>query len=118
MVGASLFRRLLGDGIDTLPQAVRQVHDASDDIIMVGSADVWVNPNPLAGLLCRMMRLPAAGHGVSVRIAFLKREEGECWQRTFGSRSYASRLDAEAGVLVERMGPAVSRFQLSTSQGS
>ncbi|PTQ12204.1 hypothetical protein CLG96_06535 [Sphingomonas oleivorans] len=118
MVNASLFRRLLGPAMDALPAAVRAVHDADADLTLAGRADIWVSRHPLARLLCRMMRLPAAGKDVPTLIRFSRLRDGEHWHRTFGQRSYSTRLVARDGLLVEHMGPATNIFRLSVADGA
>lgn len=109
----SLFRRLLGPAMDGLPPSLLAVHDAANTVVLTGTARVWRSRNPVARLSCELMRLPRAGSDVPVTIRFTRTSDGEIWQRDFGGRTYASRLSARRGRMVERMGPATSVFRLS-----
>lgn len=109
----SLFRHLLGPALDAMPPSLLSVHDAAAPVVLAGTARVWRSRNPVARLLCELMRLPRAGAEVPVTIRFERTAAGEVWRRDFGGRTYASHLSARHGLMVERMGPATSFFRLS-----
>jgi hypothetical protein len=111
-----LFRRLLGSTIETLPPVLRAAHDARDDQHWVGRAEVRASRNPLARLLCRMMRLPPIGEDMPVSVAFDRRGDREYWHRSFAGRRYESVLHvSETGLMIERMGPATNIFRVSVT---
>ncbi|VVT29354.1 conserved hypothetical protein [Sphingomonas aurantiaca] len=114
----TLFRRMLGPAMDSLAPSLRTVHDSDDDQIWSGDARIWASGNPVARLLCRMMRLPAPGSGVPVTVRFERRGDTEHWHRRFGDRQYRSTLRIRHGRLVERMGPAASSFDVSAVDGA
>ncbi|GAA4222177.1 hypothetical protein GCM10022253_30050 [Sphingomonas endophytica] len=87
MVTQPLFRRLLGYTIDNLPPVLREAHDSGIDQRWRGLAQVEANPNPLARLLCRMMRLPAPGTAISVTVRFERHGDAEHRHRNFARRS-------------------------------
>lgn len=118
MVTKPLFRRLIGPAIDTLPPSLRAAHDGTDDQRWSGTAEVVGSRNPLARLLCRMMRLPAPGSDVPVTVTFERRGDGERWVRDFAGRRYASTLFERRGLMVERMGPATNIFRVSAAGGT
>lgn len=110
---APLFRRLLGESMDALPPVLRAAHDAHDMRQWRGVAEVTRSRNPLASLLCGMMRLPAEGTNVAVTVRFERSGRGERWHRSFAGRSYRSDLSSKSGLMVEHMGPATNIFRLS-----
>jgi hypothetical protein len=114
-VSAPLFRRLLGPAMDTLPTSLRAVHDQPGTLTLAGTAQVWRSPNPLARLLCNLMRLPAERADVPVSVAFERNGDRERWHRRFGERAYSSRLSSRGGLLVERMGPATNIFRVGVA---
>ena len=113
MVTAPLFRRLLGADIDALPPSLRAAHDRGEDQRWSGLAEIEASRNPLARLLCRMMRLPAPGSDVPVTVTFERCGDGERWVRDFAGRRYESILSERRGLLVERMGAATNIFRVS-----
>lgn len=113
----SLFRRLLGADMDRLPPMLRLVHDELGTLTLAGTAQVWRSANPLAGLLCDVMRLPAAGTDVAVSITFDRHGCHERWHRRFAGRRYASRLFVRSGRLIECMGPATNVFRVTVASG-
>ncbi|AXB78572.1 DUF4166 domain-containing protein [Novosphingobium sp. P6W] len=112
-----LFRRLLPGDMDALPPVLRAAHDADDRQHWEGLAHVTLSRNPIARLLCRMMKLPAQGHGVPVSVVFERLAHGERWRRIFAGRSYRSDLTVRDGLMVERMGLATNIFRVSYGGG-
>lgn len=114
----ALFRRLLGPAMDSLAPSLRTVHDSDDDQTWSGLAEIRASRNPVARLLCRIMRLPAPGSAVPVTVRFERRGDAEHWHRKFGDRQYRSKLRVHHRRLVERMGPAVNIFAVSIVGGA
>ncbi|MBZ9648472.1 DUF4166 domain-containing protein [Sphingobium sp. 3R8] len=114
---APLFRRLLGQNIEELPPLLRQAHDADDMQRWAGKAVATRSANPIAKLLCRMMRLPSPGEDVPVSVLFERRSGTERWSRAFAGRRYRSSLAERNGLMFERMGPATNIFRLSAVAG-
>jgi hypothetical protein len=118
VVTQPLFRRLLGSTIDDLPAVLREAHDSRIDQRWRGVARVETHSNPLARLLCRMMRLPAAGTAIPVTVRFERRGTAEHWHRNFAGRSYRSTLVERDGLMIERMGVATNIFRVSVEDGT
>lgn len=118
MVTQPLFRRLLGTTIDDLPPVLREAHDSRIDQRWRGVAHVKASTNPLARLLCRLMRLPAAGTVIPVTVRFERRGDAEHWHRDFAGRRYYSRLFERDGLMIERMGLATNIFRVSVEEGA
>lgn len=118
MVTPPLFRRVLGSTIDDLPPTLREAHDSPNDQCWRGMAQVEASTNPLARLLCRLMRLPAAGTAIPVTVQFERRGTAEHWHRDFAGRRYRSTLVERNGLMIERMGMATNIFHVSVQDGA
>lgn len=118
MVIQPLFRRLLDSTIDDLPPVLRAAHDSRIDQRWRGLAQVEANANPLARLLCRLMRLPAPGTAIPVTVRFGRRGDAEHWYRDFAGRRYRSTLVERDGLMIERMGMATNIFRVSVEHGT
>lgn len=103
---APLYRRLLGDAWESLPAAVRDMHDGVTEA--KGVASVERGRGPLAWLAARMMSFPPAHAETPVRVQFTAEGRTEEWTRTFGTHAFSSRQYEGDGksdrLLVERFG--------------
>jgi Domain of unknown function (DUF4166)/Saccharopine dehydrogenase NADP binding domain len=104
-----LYRRILGDAWNTLPEPLRRMHHCERPVIADGKADVQRGRNPLARLAAWTVGFPASGQQVPVRVTFTPEAMGELWVRTFNGRSFASFQSEGRGrsqyLLAERFGP-------------
>lgn len=99
-----LYRPIMGAAYDRLPPAVRDLHELVGDAGAFGEADVETG-GPLARLVARLFALPAAGSAIPLHL-WMREENGvETWTRTFGARSFSSRLWQRGPLLVEQFGP-------------
>ena len=72
----------------------------------------------LATLFCNWARLPLSVAEGPVRFTLQVDGEQETWSRFFsGSGPMVSRVAADKGLLVERLGPAMLRFELAEREG-
>lgn len=113
-----LFRRLLGARMDDLPPLLRRAHDAIEPRRWRGTAQVRRSRNPLARILCCIMKLPRSGTDIPVSVVFEPHGDGERWTRTFAGRSYHGDFTERDGELIERMGPAENRFRVTVEDGT
>src|SRR3712207_3214732 len=82
---AGFYARLAGGAWADVCEPVRQFHSGGFPSRWSGRFDVSHGPGLAARLLARLMRLPAAGEGLSVRLVVTgEGEGGERWERTFG----------------------------------
>lgn len=106
-----LYRRVMGERFDALPPAVRAVHRVLRDEGAAGEATVTRGRNPLARLVCRLVRFPPAGpHPVHVH--FTEAGGVETWTRRFSNHRFHSRLCQHGRLAVERFGPISFGFAL------
>jgi predicted dinucleotide-binding enzyme len=106
-----LSKRVMGDKFDLLPEAVRSMHLICGDGSAQGSATVVRSKNPLAQLICMMMRFPKTGQH-NLHVGFEERDGIEHWTRDFGGTRFTSHLSEANGYLVERFGPLRFYFDL------
>lgn len=105
----SPFRALLGAAFDTLPDAHRAFYDRQGSFHLIGTAQVWRSRNPVAGLLCTLVGLPAAGEDVPLTLTVTRGREH--WARRFGRRRYASIFVTRNGLMIEHMGWLTNVFR-------
>jgi hypothetical protein len=109
---------LLGADFDSLPPAVRALHESRGDRILSGRCDVERGGTFLSRALATLARLPAAGRDVPVTVAIRCAAGRETWTRTFGGRNMRSQLRARGQRLEERLGPAAFLFGIAAKDGS
>ena len=106
---APLYRRLLGDAWDTLPEPLRSMHDLGTELTATGEATIERGAGLLARCVAWLFGFPAAGKDVPATVAFMLRGRREIWRRTFGGRSFSSAQEEGQGrferLLCERFGP-------------
>lgn len=94
-----LYRRLLGDRWDSLPEPLRTLHSAP---AAAGAATVEAGGNLLARLAARFFRFPEAGQDIPIQVSFQRENDAELWTRTFAGKSFSS-LQSEGRGLSERL---------------
>lgn len=106
-----LYARVMGPAFDSLPPAVRSMHQLSGDGGAHGAADVIRGRGPLARLIAAMMHFPPAGTH-DLHVAFSEQGGVERWTRDFAGVRFTSHLSERRGRLVERFGPLRFAFDL------
>jgi hypothetical protein len=106
---APLYRRLLGDAWNSLPQPLQAMHDLGAELSAEGLADVERGSGLLARLAACVIGFPRAGKDLPVTVSFRAEDGREHWKRTFAGRSFASTQEQGRGrferLLCERFGP-------------
>lgn len=104
-----LYRRVLDEAWDELPEPVRAMHDLSGDRRVAGRAEVERGTGLMARLVAAVIGFPAAGRDVPVEVTFRVRDGVETWRRRFAGRAFSSTQQAgrsrSEGLLEERFGP-------------
>ena len=110
----SLFTRALGDEIQRLPDALRDLHEVQGTRLFHGDAHVERGTGLGALLYAWVGRFPKAGH-YTVNVEMRRDDTAERWTRRFGKHVFHSVLsrseNEEPGVVWERFGPL--RFQIA-----
>ena len=102
----ALYRRILAGRFDTLPPAVRKLHDAIAPARWTGSCSVERGQSLLARLAGAIAGLPSQTSGQTTGFAFevVPDAQGETWSRGFaGRRGFQSRQWDANGLLHERV---------------
>ncbi len=101
----SLFRRILGEALDTVPPAIRALHELSHTTTAAGIGTVEHGDNLIAKIAARLRLLPAAGETLPIAVTFAISSEEETWRRNFDGHHETSRLAYGApGCVIERFG--------------
>ena len=118
---APLYRRILGDAYDRMPEPLRRMHDLKRETTAEGLADIEHGKNWLARLIAIVVGFPDDGRDIPVRVVFHREGGRETWQRTFGSRSFSSTQEEGRGrferLLCERFGPFAFGLALVLEDG-
>jgi NAD(P)-dependent dehydrogenase (short-subunit alcohol dehydrogenase family) len=107
----SLYARVMGDGFDTLPRRVRDMHHVLRDHGTAGRAIVARGPHPLARAVAAIFGFPPAGNH-ALHVSFAEHDGGETWTRDFAGRAFQSRLTQRGTYLVESFGSLRFGFDL------
>jgi hypothetical protein len=116
-LGPSPFRRWLGNAVDPLPKAIRDLHDHPLERSAAGTVTVTRGTHPIAVLMCRMLGFPPSGENLPLRVEFEPRGNGEIWRRVFPSSTFTSHLKPWPGrtsAMRECVGPLAYGFRLET----
>ena len=105
-----VYRRLLGEGFETLAGEIQSLHDIDREKIYKGRANITRGKNPLGSLICALFGFPKAGQDIEVSI---RREplgdNLELWERRFNGRKMRSTQAVGTGrrshMIIERFGP-------------
>jgi uncharacterized protein DUF4166 len=105
----ALYRRVLGEAWDSLPEPLRAMHDLDGERSADGVAVVERGSGLLARLVAFVIGLPPAGADIPVTVSFRARHGREHWQRNFAGRVFSSVQEQGRGrferLLCERFGP-------------
>ncbi len=108
-----LYRRVLGEGFDRLPEVTRRLHRGRPAVIAEGEAVVAPAENPIARFIAKRFGLPRDEGRVPVRVVIESRDGREHWTRFFADRPMRSVMSAVPdGLIEERFGPVAIRMRL------
>ncbi|MDP9839606.1 NAD(P)-dependent dehydrogenase (short-subunit alcohol dehydrogenase family) [Neorhizobium huautlense] len=110
-----LYRRVMGQAYETLPQPMRDMHDVYGDAGAKGRATVTRGRSRLACLIADIMRFPPAGEH-DLHVSFEEEGGVERWTRDFDGRVFVSELSQSGRHLVERFGPMRFYFDLPSDE--
>jgi hypothetical protein len=105
---AVLYQVLLKDDFEKLPRALRVFHSAPGG----GKASGIVTVRHSNPLLARLLRFPACGHDIPVRVQVVASHNQEIWIRHFGNSVRRSVQSRKGDLLLETIGPVRLFFRL------
>jgi predicted DCC family thiol-disulfide oxidoreductase YuxK len=114
----TLFKHLLAERFDLLPEPVRRFHTLERELFTGGRSKVSAEKRGVgAALLAFVAGLPAPGDNVETHVRFTPLAGAEeFWRRDFAGRRYESVMEAAAdGCLIEHFGPFDLYFELAAS---
>ena len=115
--GPPLYRRLLGETFDRLPEAVRAMHEVHGDSGAAGEGEVKRGGGPIGRLIGAVVGFPPAG-SYPVHVEFLERGGRERWIRHFGPHRFWSWFSIKSGLLYERFGLLRFGFELPCDESA
>jgi uncharacterized protein DUF4166 len=108
-----LYPRLLGEAWNELSEPVRRIHGGAAAVRAAGWFDVRRGAGTLVSWICALLRLPAEGGGLPVRLVVSPHPRGERWDRTIGAKALITeQSERPGGLLAERFGPLELSFRL------
>ncbi|HVJ53339.1 MAG TPA: DUF4166 domain-containing protein [Aliidongia sp.] len=121
-LGRPLYPRLLGDTFDRLPSVIRAVHEASPLLVVSGTSTVTEGTFWASRALRRLLRLPAPGSGLPLRVVFEARGDGERLSRHYPGATLTTMQKpagrSGSGLLCEKFGPFSLIIQLEARSHS
>jgi hypothetical protein len=116
-----LYRRLLGEAYDSMPDPLRAMHDLHGAMTAEGSATVTRGRSLLARIAAAMVGFPQAGENVPLRVDFKIEDGRERWTRRFAGRAFHSTQEQGRGrfewLVCERFGPLCVGMALVLDEG-
>jgi hypothetical protein len=100
----SLYRRVLGERFDSLPEVLRRFHDTPGGGRAHGTLEVERAGGWLRNAVATLLGLPEAGQDVSVRVEVKVEGERERWIRQFEGRRVETIQWAHGELLIESFG--------------
>jgi hypothetical protein len=108
-----LYRRVMGDGFDRLPEVTRRLHRGRPAVIAEGEAVVGPAENFVARFVARRFGLPVEEGRMPIRVVIESRDGREHWTRFFADRPMRSVMSfASSGLIEEQFGPVAIRMRL------
>ena len=115
----TLFARVLGaEKFGALADRVRALHEAAQQRVYHGRADIERGRGWLAEFCCRCAALPPTATQQAISVEIAPSTTGERWTRRFGSHVMRSDLDDIDGCLRERLGLLEFHFALDVAAGA
>lgn len=112
----SLYRRVLGASLDSLPDPMRQFHDSVNGGTASGRFKVSRGAGVVRNILASLMGLPQAGDDVPLELTVTADGVYEDWSRSFAGRPMKTRQWQSGDMLIEAGGPMRFAFKLTARE--
>ncbi|MGH7140162.1 MAG: DUF4166 domain-containing protein [Pirellulales bacterium] len=113
----SLYRRILDERFDSLPEVLRRFHDMPRGGRAHGTLQVKLAGGRLSNILASLLGLPEAGNNISTVVEVKVEGDRERWVRHFEGRRVETVQWVHAGLLMESFGATTFSSAL-TIEGS
>jgi hypothetical protein len=104
MVSPSLYRRILGERFDALPEVLRRFHDAPGGGQARGTFQVERGAGRVRSGMASLMGMPEAGTDVPIRLQVIVDGERERWVRHFREQRVETVQWMRGDLLMEAFG--------------
>lgn len=118
MLNTTLYERVMGDHFARLAAPVRRFHRLAGRHEMHGRVTIEAPESPSARWLARLLGAPTAAGSGAIRFELAAHAEQEVWTRHFPSHTMVSTLSGGDGGVVEHLGAARLRFELTENGGA
>lgn len=117
---ASLFARAMGPAFQTLPEAIRALHETPGRSVWRGRAMTEGASSPLAALVARLVGFPGGQADCEAEVRIDADGDRSVWRRRISGRTFSSVLSrpGEGGRIVERFGGLSFRLRLMPQRDS
>lgn len=116
-----LYRQFFGSAWETLPEAIRTLHDGVGTWQTEGRAKVERGRSVLARIAATVFGFPKAGDDVPVSVRFDSAGGRETWTRTFAGKAFSSvQFEGRGryeGLICERFGPLTFAMAMVIADG-
>lgn len=110
---SSLYRQVLGAGLDRLPAAVQRFHTLSGSVVLQGQVETRAPHSWIARSLALLVGSPRSDSRGPLRFELQAAPASETWTRHFPARTMRSQLFRVGHRLEERLGAARLLFELT-----
>lgn len=109
----SVYRRLLGPALDSLPPTLRDFHDVGTEWRGHARFRITRGGGWLRHLVATLGRLPPAGEDLTVRLRVVAEGQRERWLREFGGHKLQSVQWPQDGLMMEALGALRLGFRVT-----
>lgn len=111
----ALFARVIGPAFESLPEAIRALHETPGQSVWRGRAATEGATGPLAALVAWLVGFPAAQADCEAEVRIEADGERSIWRRRIGGQTFVSVLSrpGEDGRIDEQFGPLSFRLCLT-----
>ena len=113
-----VYASLASGRIGSVPESMRRLLLADNDVHLVGELDVLHGRRWLSRAVTGLMCLPRVGRHQRVRLSVIRRRGYELWQRQFEDRAISTVQYLSDSLLAERVGPIELLFEVDVNGGA
>jgi hypothetical protein len=113
MTQMSLYRRVLGDRFNELPEILKRFHGCAEGGTVKGSFRVVRCGGRFRRVVAEILQMPRTGESVPICLEVIVEGDRERWVRQFADRCTATIQWADGNLLMERFGPVSFSSELA-----